>query len=845
MSGEASLILAWRFARRELRGGLAGFRVLMACLALGVFAIAAAGSTNQAVRAGMQDDAQMLLGGDVEAQLSYRTLDDAQRAMMAAHGTLSDQRTLRAMARTATTTALAEVKAVDAAYPLYGTMQLKGSDTLAAALAGDGNVWGAAVEAGLADRLAITPGQTFEVGSARFVLRAIIEREPDRVASVFAFGPRLMMSEAALEATGLVQPGSLIRSSTMVRIEDGTSGQALVDRLDAAFPDAGWRLRTVDDAAPGLQRFLDNITLFLTLVGLTALLVGGIGVANAIKAFIDGRISTIATLKCLGAPSRLVFRVYLLQIAVLAGIGIVLGLVTGAIAPPLIGLAIADMLPVQAKFGVYALPLASAGAFGVLTALVFGLWPLARARTIPAASLFRDAVASSGVGRLHPDGVGWAIVLCVVALIALTIFSSERRDVAAGFVIGASLALVLFRIAATGVMSLARRTMGRVGGRPALRLGLANLQRPGAPTPSVVLSLGLGLTVLVTIALIEANLNSQITERLPKTAPAYFVIDIQTEQRDAFDAAVASIDGARVLRMADMVRGRIIALNGRPVSEDDVAPEARWAVRGDRGLSSAGAMPDNTDLASGTWWPADYAGPPLISLTADIAKGLGVGLGDQITVNVLGREVTGTIASTREVDWSSLSMNFAFLFSESAMQGAPRSWIATVAVPPEREIALERAIVDALPNATAISVREALITVRAILEAASQAVRATAAVTLLAGALVLSAAIAAGQRRRIYDAVVLKVLGAVRADILRAYVIEYGVLGLATGIIAAGVGSLAAWAVLTFVMRATWVFQPTVVLGTVVLCVLATTAAGFIGTARAMRARPAPLLRNE
>lgn len=845
MPASGSLRLAWTFARRELRGGLVGFRVLMACLALGVFAIAAAGSTNQAVRAGMRDDAQMLLGGDLEARLSYRALTDEQRTMMAAHGTLSDLRELRAMARTGTSTALAEVKAVDAAYPLYDRMTLRGADSLATALAPDGATWGAAAEPGLADRLGITLGDQFEVGSVTFVLRALIDREPDRVASVFAFGPRLMIAEQALEATGLIQPGSLIRSVTRLRIEDGTSGKALMESLDTAFPDAGWRLRTVDEAAPGLQSFLDNITLFLTLVGLTALLVGGIGVANAVRAFIDGRITTIATLKCLGASSRLVFRVYLLQIGVLAGIGIGIGLVLGVLTPLVAGAALGDVLPVQARFGVYIVPILSSAAFGVLTALVFGLIPLARARLIPAAALFRDAVTAGGQGRFRLDRVGWVIVVCVIALIALTIFSSERRDVAAGFVVGSGVALILFRLAAGLVMRGARWAMTRVAGRPALRLGLANLQRPGAPTASVVLSLGLGLTVLVTIALIQANLRAQIIDRLPQTAPAYFVIDIQNDQRQSFDRAVSTIEGAHVLRMADMVRGRIIALNGKPLREEDVAPEARWAVRGDRGFSSAATMPENTELATGTWWAADYAGPPLISLTADIAKGLGVVVGDAVTVNVLGRELTGTIASTRTVDWSSLSMNFAFLFSPATLEGAPRSWIATVAAPQGSETALERAIVDAVPNATAISVRQALATVRDILETAGQAVRATAAITLLAGGLVLSAAIAAGHRRRIYDAVVLKVLGAVRADILRAYVIEYGILGLATGVIAAAVGTVAAWAVLVFVMRGSWQFMPGVALGTVALCVVATTVAGFIGTARAMLARPGRLLRNE
>lgn len=840
-AGRVSPALVLRYALRELRGGVRGFRVFLACLALGVFAIAAAGSTKQAVEQGLREDSQALLGGDVQVRLTYRTLSDAQRRMLAGHGVVADLREMRAMARTDGRQALVEVKAVDDAYPLYGAVALRPHRPLHEALAEKGGRWGAVAEEGLAARLGIGPGQTFTLGNATLELRAVITKEPDRVASVVAFGPRLMVSQEALAATGLVQPGSLIRNITNLRLTDGTSAQRLVARLNDRFPEAGWRLRTVEDAAPGLKRFLDNIALFLTLVGLTALLTGGIGVANAVKAYIDGRVDTIATLKTLGAPGRLVFRIYLVQIALLALLGIALGLLGGALAPVVAGAAAAGLLPVEARFGVYAPPLLEAAAFGALVAMVFGLWPLARTRDIPAAALFRSVV---GGGLGWPRG-GVAVVIgaAALALGVLTVVTATRQDVAAGFVAGALLALVLFRAMAWGVMRLAR--LPRAAGRPGLRLALANLHRPGAPTPSVVLSLGLGLSVLVAIALIEANLHRQIGERMPADAPAFYFIDIQGDQRDAFRAAVATVPEATILRSADMIRGSLVRLNGRPVDSAEIAPRARWVVRGDHGISTPATKPDAVEVSAGSWWPADYSGRPLISLPEEIAEGLGVGLGDSVTLNVLGRPITAEIANLRRVDWSSLSMNFAFLLNPGALDGAPRTWIATVAVPPEAETRLEAAVADALPNVSAIRVRDALTTVQNILGAAGQAVRATAAVTLLAGALVLAGAIAAGHRRRIYDAVVLKVLGAVRRDVLRTYLIEYGIMGAVTGLIAAGVGSVAAWAVLVFVMHADWTLLPGVVLGVAGVCVGLTLIGGFLGTWRALAAKAAPLLRNE
>jgi putative ABC transport system permease protein len=836
--------LALRFARRELRGGVRGFRVFLACLALGAFAIAAAGSTRTAVEAALAADAQGLLGGDLLLRQTYRVLTEDQRAALTAHGRLSESREMRAMARAGDRQALVELKAVDAAYPLYGALRLAPDRPLGSALARDADGrWGAVAEPALVDRLGLAVGDTLRLGEATLVLTAVIAHEPDRVASVVSFGPRLMVGEAALADTGLLQPGSLVHGISRLRVTDGTDPGALGQSLLVRFPDAAFQMRTTEDAAPGLQRFLGDIALFLTLVGLTALLVGGIGVANAVRAYVDGRARTIAVLKMLGAPAAMVFRIYLLQIGALALLGVAVGVAAGALAPWALSGVLAGLLPVAVGGGPYLRPLVEATAFGLLTALVFGLWPLSRTRGIPAAALFRAAAQS---GLPPPRGaVVLAIAVGALALAGLTVATADRPGVALGFVLGALAALAVFRLAAHGLTRLARAATARPGVRVGWRLALANLHRPGAPTASVVLSLGLGLSVLVTVALIEANLNRQIGERMPEDAPAFFYIDIQPAQRAPFRAAVAGVAGAKVVRMADMIRGRIVALNGRPVDEASVDPDVRWAVRGDRGLTTAATPPPGALLTQGEWWPADYTGPPLFSVAAGIAHGLGLGLGDTVTVNVLGRTITGTVANLREVDWATLSMNFAFVASPGALSAAPRTWIATVAAPPGREAAIERAVTAVAPNASAIRVREALATVQGVLEAAGQAVRATAAITLVAGGLVLAGAIAAGHRRRIYDAVVLKVLGARRGDILRAYLIEYGLMGLATGLLAAATGTLAAWAVLAQVMHADWAWMPGVTAAVLTTCVALTLAGGFLGTWRALAHKASPWLRDD
>lgn len=830
-----------RFASRELRGGLRGFRIFLACLTLGVAAIAGVGSVASSVVAGLHADAKILLGGDVELRLVHRTASEEQRAHLDASADVSEVAVMRAMARRPDGEArsLIEMKAVDGAYPLYGALRLAPDLPAGEALSERGGVWGAAVDPVLLERLQAKLGDRVRIGDAELELRATILREPD-VGGGFIFGPRVIISLDALPATGLVQPASLVAYEYRLRFPPGRDIGAWIADLKQRWPDAGWRIREFGDAAPNVQQFLNRLALFLTLVGLTALLVGGVGIGNAVRGYLQSRTATIATLKCLGAPSRLVFASYLAQILIIAALGILVGLVLGAASPVVVAHFLAEKLPVQARLGVYPGPLLLAAAFGVLTTLAFSLWPLGRAREVPAASLFRDLVAPAS-GRPRTSVIA-ATLLTGLALAALAVGSAGDRRIAAWFVLGAVAALLTFRLAAAGVMALARRA-----GRPrfpGLRLALANLYRPGAPTPSVVLSLGLGLTVLVCIALIERNLLAEVEEHLPENAPSYFFIDIQSDQVAAFDRIMGE-DGVIAAERVPNLRGRITRLNGVPVERAEVASEARWAIRSERGLTYAAKLPKGTRIAAGEWWPPDYKGPPLVSFDAELAKGMGLAVGDTITVNVLGREVTARIANLRQIDWASLGINFTLVFAPGTLEHAPQTFLATARATPEAEERIYREVTDAFPNVTAIRVRDALAQIARLFESVGEAVRLTAGITLLAGTLVLAGAIAAGHRRRVYDSVVLKVLGATRMQVTRAFLVEYGLLGLVTALIAGALGSIAAWLVLTKVMRAEWTFMPGVVVATAALSMALTLVLGYAGTWTALGAKPAPLLRNE
>ena len=842
---KTGLTLAARLARRELRAGTRGFRVFIVCLAIGVAAIAGVGTLSSSITAGIAADARALLGGDVELRLNNRAADEAELAYLRDNAArLSRVAEMRAMARPAgdrDRRSLVELKTVDTAYPLIGSLGLEPAGDLAGYLARRDGIWGAVAAPVLIRKLGLKIGDSVTLGEATFQVRAALTREPDQVVSVFDLGPRLMISEDALAATNLMLPGSQFQYEYRVALKPGITVDGWKASVEAAHPDAGWRVRGYEDAAPGVRRFVDNMSLFLTFAGLTALLVGGIGVANAVSAYVDGKTATIATMKCLGAPARLVFQVYLLQVFVLALAGVAIGLVVGAIAPMLAVSALADLLPVAPRVGIYPVPLVMGTVFGLLTALTFGLWPLARAIEVPAARLYRDVIVATPAHRRLAAVA--AVGLSAAALAALTVLSAENRSFAGWFVGGSALALAVLRGAGAGVVRLAKRV--KAPRRAELRLALANLHRPGSSTVSVVVSLGLGLTVLVAVALIQGNLSRQVSERLPDRAPAFFFVDIQPDQVAAFDAAVTGIDGVGEMRRVPTLRGRIVAIDGVPVEQADIASDVRWAVRGDRTLTYAATMPAEARMVAGSWWPADYSGPPLISLDANIAAGFGIGVGDTLTLNILGRDIVATVASLRDIDWRSLRFDFAIIFSPGTLEAAPHTHIAAVEATPQAEDAVERAGTDAFPNISAIRVREALEAAARILEATSAAVRSTAGISILSGILVLGGAVAAGRRRRIYDSVVFKVLGATRRTMWFAFLAEYGVLGLLTGLIAAAVGTLTAWAVIVFLMGAEWIFLPEVVATTVVICVFVTVVVGFAGTWRALGQKAAPYLRNQ
>lgn len=844
--GAVRLPLMLRIAARELRAGFSGFRIFIACVALGVMVITGVGAVSDALRAGFESQGEAILGGDATLARTHVRAEGDERAKIDALGRISESATMRTMARRPDNgdQSLAELKAVDDAYPLVGKVEIQDGRPLQEALHD-----GAVVDPALLERLKLKVGDNIGLGGAEVKVAGALKSEPDGITDRLTYGPRVLVSEATLDRTGLIKPGTLVRWRYAVKLGDeaATADEiiALRDKISTELPESGFNIADRRDPSPQITRTLERLRQFLTLVGLTSLLVGGVGIANAVSTFIDKRRKVIATMKSIGATSRMVLGIFLAEILAVAAVGVGIGLALGMLAPFVLDALFGDMLPIAAEMTVTPLSIVSALIYGFGVALLFALWPLGRVERVSASMLFRDEVAPAGV--LPSRWVMLSTLGIAAALIGFAMLTSDSKLIAVYFSVGLVVVFAVFYALGEAVTWAARR-LPRTR-LPELSLALGNLGSPGGLTRSVVLSLGAGLSLLVAVALADASLVRELKERLPTSSPDYFVLDVPKEDFPAIKALIEHKVPGAVLEDAPMLRGRLVRLNDVPVEEVKAPPEAQWVLNGDRGLSYDEEVPRGSHVISGEWWPKNYEGEPLVSFEADLANKLGLKLGDTVTVNVLGRNVTAKIANLREVKWESLAINFVMVFSPNTLAGAPHNLLMTVSLPHDTPLALEgeamRELSQAYPSVTAIRVKDVLVMVNGVFAKVMTAVRAAGSVTLIAGALVLAGALATAQRRRILEAVILKTLGATRRRILTAHFLEYLILAAVTALFAVGLGTLAASIVVSKLMHIPFAFSAGAVGLALVLSAGLVFIFGGAGTWAILRAPPVPYLRSE
>lgn len=837
-------MVATRFALREIRFAFKQFRIFIACLFLGTAIIAAVGSVTQNIAESLARDARVFLGGDVEIETNQRELSEEEMAYVTETAEyVSTVSELRAMAHTEdfSDSSLIEVKAVDDYYPIYGELETNSGLPREELLSFKDGHWGAVPLEAIATRLNLKVGDKINIGNLQYEVRGITAKEPDSSNAGFQLAPSILVDRASMDDTGLITFGSLVEYNYRLKLPEGADAKLYETTTEEAFPDSDWRVRNYSSGGGSTQRFIDRMGQFMTLVGLTALLVGGVGVSNAVHGYLNSKTNTIATFKILGAQSDTIFQIYLQQILIMSAISITLGLVAGGALPFLFADFLESKMPIQITREFFFTPLLIAAYYSILISLIFTLWPLAKAKNISARQLFRISISEPGENNI-PKNYIIMIAVMVVMMLAMVFYTAEYRELTGYFIGGmiASFGLLL------GTGTLVKKGVSKLPRRfsPALRIALSNITRPGNSTLSIILSLGLGLILLTSISLVEFSLDSEIENRVDTDAPSYFFLDIQKADHDSFQEHMESQEGVSNYRTVPNLRGRITHVKGVPSEEVEVGPEARWILRGDRGMTFADEVPEDNKLVEGDWWPAGYQGDPEVSLSEDAYTALNLQLGDKITINVLGRSFEVAVRSVRSVDWGTFGINYAMMFDPYMLSSAPFTYVGTLKSTADREEANYREITQNYPNVTTVRLKEVLENVQVILLQIKGAIDVMASITIVAGILVLSGAIAAGHKGRIYDSAVLKVVGATRKDILKAYIFEFIILGVATGVVAILLGSIAAYGIVVGIMELEWTFSLSIPVITVSAAIIMTMTIGMFSIYKAMSVRPAQVLRG-
>jgi putative ABC transport system permease protein len=881
--------MAWR----ETRGAWRHFLYFFACIAIGVGALVGVSLFGANMEQAVTREARGLLGGDLEIRLT-RPLSLPGQAVLNSLSerdmVLTHVSELVAMAARATfmptatqSTQIIELKAVESAYPLYGSIRLDPAQSLDVLLHPDKNrcggqsCFGAVVQESLLIRMGLSVGDRLKVGQAMFLITGVVRTEPDRMANAFTLGPRVMIAQEGLRAADLIKPGSRVRERYLVKIAADVPLEPLRTELRDRLEADSARVSSYRTSQSQLRQFLEQLSRYLGLIGLTALFIGGLGVGTSIHAFLRDKLRTIAILKAVGADSVTVVSTYVVQAIFLGCVGSLAGILLGVALqrglPPLAATLftsdILDQLGVSSELSWYSVwPLLKGAALGLLSTLLFTLWPLLKIREVHPGAIFRRDAEQATVGQetspsrwwvksglTDPWNVGTAGGI-ILGLCALSVWQAGSWSIGFLFIGAMSLAItVLFVCARVFVQGLAWVPMPRV---LSLRYALGNVVRPGSQATGIMVAIGIGVMAIVTVSLVEQALLQQIQENRPADAPTFFFIDIQPDQAKGFVSLIDRQTGHARPELMPLVRSRLHAVNGHVVTveegveKDDKRTEGKegrgkqWYFTREYVLTFLDKLPKDNTLVKGEWWkPGQVFSTPQISVEEDAATHLGLAIGSTVEFDIQGATVSAEVSSIRKVEWGNFSTNFYMILSPGSIEGAPFTYVATVRVSPQEELPLQQAVVASFPNISAIHIGDVLDGFARVLDRLSLAIRAVALFCVVAGGLVMAAALAATRYRRLYESVILKALGATRSLIARAFAMEYVLLGAVAGLIGLTLGTVLSWALVRYVFELSWSIHPQVLGIGLLLTMLLTLTVGFASTYRILGQRPLAVLRHE
>jgi putative ABC transport system permease protein len=834
------LLMAWRELRAARRRSL----FFLFSIAIGVAGLVGVKGFSNSLHGALLDEARPLLAADMRVRQSFPANAEQQDLLdrLRTRGIgISFIREAVSMAYAPSTgeTALVELKAVQPdIYPFYGKLTL-----VPDGLPGPGSVF---VAPELLDRLRLAVGGSIRLGQETYTVAGIVEHEPDRVSGgFFSLGPRVLMHQAGLDRSGLIGPGARVQYTWGLKLGPQHDVEALRQELEQAFEPTGGRVADFRQANPSIARRLDNMTRFLSMVGMVALLVGGLGVANVTRVFVHQKMDSIAIMKCLGAPSRTIFGIYLTQMLILGLLGSVAGILVGygvqLVLPPMLR----PIIGLEAALT----PTAGAAMHGIIlglsTALLFTLLPLAAVRDVRPALVFRRDV-DTGRRRWSP----LQLLLLAVATAGVTAIATwQAGSLMTGiyFTGGLAAAVLVLGAAAWGATSLVRR-LPIPSRLTALRHGLGNLHRPGSQTTAVVLALGIGVTVVLGVYLVQANMIREVQASSPEGSPNLFFLGITEREADRFREWLPRQEG--VVNAQDplpVYRGRIAGLDGVPVEQARLDNEGRDWTRWSYSLTWAAEMPPGNELRAGRWWaPADYAeGQVLASVQKEAAERLRLRLGSTVTMEIDGVDVTFTVFNLRETVEYRQGAGFNFVLNPGALDEFTATYVGMARVDPAAVVAIQRAAVVQFPGVTVINLGDVLTSMQKILDRIALVIRFMAGFAVLAGLIILAGSIAATKFRRMREAALLKTLGATRGGVLRIFALEYLSLGLVAGLFGSVLASVAAWLVMRHGLDIPFRFHAVPLAAGMAATAVLTVLTGLLFTWEILSSRPLEVLRNE
>ena len=838
----------------ELRGAWKRMTFFILCIAIGVCAVMTIKSFSNMVQETIQAQAKGLLAADIAIKGSWEQgkEDLAYQTKTLPMGTeFLFIKELHGMVQYKTTTIpeksgslITELKSIPLSgpqYPFYGELKNNPDRPLQELLKGNSAV----VESSFLIKTGLHLNDEFLLGKIKLKITGIVISEPDRISRAFSIGPRLFISRASLDKAGLIQPGSRIKHRTLIKIPDNIDIEKAVMLLERGLPDKTISIRTYKDMQSSLSSSIERMGQYLGALGVIALLMGGIGVAMIVRTFMAQKLDTVAIMNCLGASSRTLLKVYLFQATLVGVVGSILGIVVGFFLTYLLPSKMEGLINYQLEPSFYYIPAMQSFLLGLVTTVLFCIWPLLRAvRTRPLRLFRRNFEEEELTTGTHKDrwvaglivSLGLAVMICWQA-------ESLKRGLVFLSAFGVSIAVFAF---ASMLLLKVLKVLPK-SGSIAIRYGMSNLKRPNSEAASIITCLGMGIMLILTVRLVQMDMLAMLNKNTEINPPNYFFIDIQKDQKETFIQVLDQVAPEADHSITPLVRSRLHSIDEKLRTNWQYKDKQReqWFINREFALTyMEGPPPKDNEIIEGQWWNKERGKNAEVSLEQDAAKRLGANIGSQLTIDIQGIPVSAEVTSIRSVNWRNMRTNFYMIFSPGALAGAPITYVATVNVSNEKELKLQNAVVKALPNVTALSTRDIVNTVESTVSKLTTLVNFMSGFAIAAGLFILSGSIASTKYRRLRESAVLKILGAKRKMVASILGFEYATLGIMAALIGILLAQGLSWAVMKYIIKSSWHLQPGIILSAFCFGVVLTITTGILSSLDVIKNKPLKTIRE-